>query len=146
MRLLTKFTNIVRIMMIGCDTGFFIQLIRKQPQAIKIWKELRDQQEQALVCCLSLFELKRIFLKGILSAEEQVVFLDAIGVLCKTIWLDNHNSLLNAAQLSHGTSIPAMDAIILESLIENGATTIYTTDVHLLLYEKKGIKIVNLLK
>jgi predicted nucleic acid-binding protein len=52
--------------------------------------------------------------------------------------------LSDGARLSHGLGIPAVDALILASLLEAGALTIYTTDEHIACYRGKGVEVVNL--
>jgi hypothetical protein len=48
------------------------------------------------------------------------------------------------ANLSHGLRIPAVDALILAGFLTLNANTIYTTDSHLELFHKKGIKVLKL--
>ena len=47
-----------------------------------------------------------------------------------------------AARISHGTGIPALDALIIAGLVEAGCRTIYTKDEHFLRYARKGVDII----
>ena len=57
---------------------------------------------------------------------------------------DREESLLSAANLSQGTGLHAMDALILSGFLSVNATTIYTTDGDLEAYKKKGVKVVRI--
>ncbi len=46
-----------------------------------------------------------------------------------------------ASHISQVTGIPALDALILASLLETGCKKILTKDPHFLKYKKKGIEI-----
>ncbi len=47
--------------MIGLDTGFFVELLRKNSTATTLWKKIVKGDEEAVVSCLSLFELQNFF-------------------------------------------------------------------------------------
>lgn len=64
-----------------------------------------------------------------------------LHAVCKVIWLDDRELLLSGAKLSSGLGIPAMDALILASLLMSGARTIVSIDSHLAGYKKKGVVI-----
>ena len=55
-----------------------------------------------------------------------------------------YETALKASHIAHGTGMPGMDALILTSLLDAECNEIYTTDYHFELYQKKGIKIINL--
>jgi predicted nucleic acid-binding protein len=65
--------------------------------------------------------------------------------VCRVVWINDCEVLDAAARLSHGNDIPAVDAIILASLLQAGAHSIFNTDIHLQSFKKKGINIINLL-
>ena len=56
----------------------------------------------------------------------------------------NRETALKASHIGHGTGMPGLDSLILSSLLVPDCTEIYTTDSHFELYQKKGLKIVNL--
>jgi len=129
--------------MTGLDTGFFVELLKGNPSAVELWKNMIENND-SLVSCLTLYELKRLALKGFieLSASDSVT--EAIMAICKVIWINDPGTLFTAAGIAHGTGIPAMDSLILAGLTDNGARVIYTTDSHLENFKKKGLKILNL--
>jgi len=53
--------------MIGLDTGLFVELLRGGPQAVALWEQLIEGEKEALVSCLTLFEIERLALKGTIS-------------------------------------------------------------------------------
>ena len=129
--------------MIGLDTGFFIELMNGNEIAVNLWKSGIDDEVEFVVSALSLFEVKRLGFKGKLSEADAV--LDAINGVTLVVWLD-HDMLSQAAGLSHGLGIPAMDSLILACLIFNGCTEIYTTDSHFEAYQSNKISVKNLRK
>lgn len=131
--------------MAGLDTGFFVELLKGNDQAVEKWKNIIDGETDAAVCSLTVYELKRLSLKGGLSVAAGQLTIEAILAACQVVWINDCEVLYAAARLSHGNDIPAVDAIILASLLQAGAHTIYSTDRHLLSFKKKGINIINLL-
>jgi predicted nucleic acid-binding protein len=130
-------------LMIGLDTGFFIELMDGNEEAISLWKSGLDDEVEFAVSALSLFEIERLGLKGKLKESDAV--LDAINGVTSVVWLDSE-IFSRAAGLSHGLGIPAMDSLILTSLITNGCTEIYTTDSHLQAYQSNKVIVRNLRK
>lgn len=49
--------------MIGLDTGFFVEFLRGNSRAVSVWQALTENEEEAVVSCLSLFESERLGLK-----------------------------------------------------------------------------------
>lgn len=130
--------------MTGLDTGFFVELLGGDPTAVAFWEALIEGSEEGTVSCLTLFEIERLGMKGAIEGSE--VLLEAISVVCRVVWIQDEELLSSAAGLSHGLGIPAVDALILACFIHEKARTIYTTDSHLPVYRKKGMKIINLSK
>ena len=129
--------------MIGLDTGFFIRLLENKKEAVRIWQGIVGGEESS-VSCLTIFELKRLSLKKAIDEETTDLLIDAILSICKVTWIDGKEILLVGANLSHGLGIPAVDALILAGFLVLNVNTIYTTDSHLELFHKKGIKILKL--
>jgi len=127
--------------MIGLDTGFFIELMNGNQQAVNLWKSCLDDEVDLAVSALSLFEIERLGFKGKLKEADTV--LDAIHGVTSVVWLDQE-ILSQAARLSHGLGIPAVDSLILASLVCSGCYEVYTTDSHLQMYENNKVSITNL--
>lgn len=129
--------------MIGLDTGYFLKLLKGDPEAKRIWTSVMDGEEAA-VSCLTLFELARFARKGSIDRDAEKTLREGILGLCRVCWLDREEALLSAASLSHGIGLHAMDALILSGLLSEKVTTIYTTDSDLEAYKKKGVRIVRI--
>ena len=50
--------------MIGLDTGFFVELLRGNREAVAVWKSLIAGEAEGVVSCLTLFELERLGLNN----------------------------------------------------------------------------------
>jgi len=127
----------------GLDTGFFVELLKGNPVAVELWKNIMENDE-SLVSCLTLYELKRLALKGAIEHTAAESVTEAVMAICKVIWINDPGTLTTAAGMAHGTGIPAIDSLILAGFVDNGARVIYTTDSHLENLKKKGLKILNL--
>lgn len=128
--------------MIGLDTGYFVEFLRANQDAVAVWKTLIANEEEAVVSCLTLFELERLGLKK--GIEGAAILLEAIPAVCTVLWIREADTLSKAAGLSHGLGIPAVDSLILAGFLTTMVQTIYTTDRHLESYKKKGVNIINL--
>jgi predicted nucleic acid-binding protein len=126
--------------MIGLDTGFLIRLLESHPEAVRIWQSLMDGEDSA-TSCLTLFELRRLAMAGKVQSEAADAVIEALLGISRIAWLDQADLMERAASLSHGLRLPAMDALILTGLLAAGATDIYTTDRHLTIFKKKGVRI-----
>ena len=129
--------------MTGLDTDFFIKFLENNQEAVRVWKGIMEGEEAA-VSCLTLYELKRLSLKGKINEKALVIILTAVSSLCRIVWLNEQDILLMGANLSHGLGIPSIDALILAGLLKSGAKIIYTTDSHIQAYQKKDVTVVRL--
>jgi len=129
--------------MVGLDTGFFIRFLENNKDAVQTWREIIEGEESC-VCCLSILELSRLSLRGIIDPETTDLLIEAILSICKVTWIDGKEILLMGANLSHGLGIPTVDALILAGFLVLNVNTIYTTDSHLERFKKKGVKVFRL--
>ncbi|MFA5285089.1 MAG: PIN domain-containing protein [Smithellaceae bacterium] len=127
--------------MTGLDTGFFVELIKGNQQTLRVWNAVLGR-EDSVVSCISLYELKKLALKGSIDRHSADVLLEAIKNICIISWLDNDDILIAAANMSHGHGLHMSDSFILAGLLRYNATTIYTVDHHLCLYKKKGLDVI----
>jgi len=65
--------------MIGIDTGFFIELIKGNKQTSEVWNEILEG-EDSVVSCISLYELKKLALKGSIDSHSVDTLLEAIRI------------------------------------------------------------------
>ena len=115
----------------GFDTGFFRRLHDGDPRAVSAWADLRDGDATSVVSCISLFELERLGLRGSIPKEVSERLLEAIPVTCRIAWLTDpagRELLSRAVRRAHGVGLAMADAIILTSLLDAGATVLFTTD------------------
>jgi len=128
--------------MIGLDTGFFVELLRGNREAVSVWKSLVAGEAEGVVSCLTLFELERLGLKKAINGAATL--LEAIPAVCKVCWLQEPETLTRAAALSHGLGISAVDSLVLAGFLASMVQTVYTTSRRLEAYKKKGVNLVNL--
>ena len=129
--------------MTGLDTGFFIELLNGNGDAISLWNAGMNEETELIVSCLTLFEIERLGCKGKLQQID--VILEAINAVTFVVWLDR-DMLSLAARLSHGLGIPSVDSLILASLLSKDVSEIYTTDAHFEAYQSHKIVVRNLRK
>ena len=125
-------------MLIGVDTGFFFALEELHSIAVDIRKN-----KKIITCSIVLYEIQKKLLKGEFSNWTSIIndIEKAVGIVSITPHVAK-----KASHISHGTGIPGLDSLILSALLESKCTEIYTRYPHFELYEKKGIKIINLNK
>jgi predicted nucleic acid-binding protein len=123
-------------MLTGLDTGFFFALQEQNSVASQVW-----QERETITSVIVLYELQRKLLKGEFKGWSTIIsdISEAVDVVPV-----GKEAALRASHIGHGTGMPGLDALILSSLLVPDCTEIYTTDSHFELYQKKGLKIVNL--
>ena len=119
--------------MIGVDTGFFFALSEGHTLATKLFRD-----SEIAMSVLSRFELLRLALRKGIPWEEIGGPLALSAVLIEV----TEESADEAARISYGTGMPAIDALILAGLLAAGCRTIYTRDEHFTKYVKKGVEII----
>jgi predicted nucleic acid-binding protein len=129
---------------VGFDTGYFVRLLEENETAVKVWKDLIEGNINAVVSPLTFFELKRLGLKGEINNMLLEPLFEAIEGICHIVWLKDIGIFTSSASISHGTGIPTVDSIILESFLIMNVKKIYTTDSHFKAYKKKSISIIEL--
>jgi predicted nucleic acid-binding protein len=127
--------------MIGLDTGFFIALLQGHGEATTVWSSGLNEDRELVTSCLTLFELQRLGLKGAITESTEVC--EAIQAATAVVW-PGSSILSAAARLSHGNGIPAIDSLILASLLSRDVDTVYTTDSDLERYRAQHVRVINL--
>jgi predicted nucleic acid-binding protein len=115
-------------MIAGLDTGFFIALDARQEDARSVWRQIVADEHAGVISCLSLYELQKQGLKGVLHREVAEGFVEELPHVCETVWLSESTLLNRSARLSHGTGLAMANAIILASVLDADADVLYTTD------------------
>ena len=122
--------------MIGLDTGFFIKLLAGNETAKNYWIDIVNGQRKAVVSTLTLFELKRLTLKGMIDKEAFKSLDKAIPLNCKLIEVDK-KLCIEATNISYGLKLAAMDALIFTTFRLAGCTEVLTTDSKWTSYKEK---------
>ena len=123
---------------LGFDTGFFVRLLGGDARAASAWADVRAGRASGAVSCVTLFELDRLGLRTAVPPEAARALVEAMPVVCRVVWIgaDRGADLLRrAARLGHGSGLAMADAVILASLLDAGAETIYTTDPDIQRYD-----------
>lgn len=118
----------------GLDTGFFLRLLQGRAEALEVWDAIIRRRSEGVVSCVTLYELRRLGLRGAVSADAMDILVQELPHLCAVVWLDDAELLERAARIAHGNALSMADAIILASLIRAGADAVYTTDRDLARY------------
>ena len=124
--------------LVGFDTGFFVRLIQADGGANRVWEDVRAGRAAGVVSCLTLFEFDRLGLRGAVERGPAEALVRAIPATCRVVWLgpsDGADRLHRAVRLGHGRGLAMADAVILTSLLDAGASTVYTTDADFLRYD-----------
>ena len=129
---------------IGFDTGFFIKALQGDRTAVDVWKTVLDNKSAGIISCLTIFEINRLMLKGAIDRISSEILLNDICNSCHIVWVDEIDILESSAKISHSNNIPAIDSLIISSLIKSGVTVIYSTDTHVCSYKKKNVAIIKL--
>lgn len=123
--------------MIGLDTGFFVELVRGNKQALDVFNKISEGEEDACISSLTLYELKKLSLRDSIPLETGTTLINNIMSFCSVSWLDNLQTHELAAGFSHSLDIPGIDSLILAGLVTSNADKIYTTDKHMMTYKNK---------
>ena len=134
--------------MTACDTGFFVEYLNANPQAAEVWANARSQRQKLVMSVISVYEMKRLALKGDIDKAQTDAFLKLVPTLCHVVYLAAANSealLEQAARIAHGNGLSMADSLIFTSALQAGATLLYTTDSDMARYRGKlGPEIVTL--
>lgn len=126
--------------MTGFDTGFFVRLLQNSQEAVTLWKKVIEK-ETVVISCLSLYELKKLALKGAIDSNSVNRLLDNLPYVCEIIWLDNDDIIQTGSQISHSFGLPSIDSLIIAVFEKHKVKQIYTTDKHFKRYKNAGIKV-----
>lgn len=114
-------------MTVGLDTGFFVRLLEEDPTAAEVWELIRRGEAEAVVSCLTLYEIDRLGLRGTIETGSAETLVRSLPHVCRVLWLDTAR-LRRAARVGHGNGLAMADSLILVSLMDGDADPIYTTD------------------
>lgn len=119
----------------GLDTGFFFRLFQGDDRPQTIWSAITRGPAVGIVSSVSVYELQRNALKGLLVREDVEAFLDDLPLLCTMHDALSMETAQRAARLGWGNGLSMADALILQSFLAADATHIVTTDHDFEVYE-----------
>ena len=123
----------------ACDTGFFVEYLNANGAAAEVWEAARARKQKLIVSVVSLYELRRLALKGVIEPQRTKTLLTLLPSLCQVVYLGEESSelLKHAARLAHGNALSMADSLILASALSLGASKLYTTDSDMAKYQGK---------
>lgn len=125
---------------VGLDTFFFVELARGNEEAIRLWQEIVEGENVGIVCLISVFELKRLSLRGVIPREFCDVLFEAFRERVCEVKELSWKLLEEAAYISHGIGMSAVDSLIYTACRD--CNEIYTADSDFLKSGKKKPKII----
>ena len=126
---------------IGLDTGFFVRLLAGSQEAMEVYNRIVESEAIGVVSVIVVFELRRLALRGLIDRQAYEVLERSWPVLFQVEPVDRELAL-EAASISHGTGIPAADALIYTTCKRSGCDSFYTVDPHFKAVSRKRPKIV----
>ena len=125
----------------GFDTGFFVLLAGQDAEATRLWDEAVAGEREVLVSALSLFELQRLGLRGIVPESFARAALENVPRVCEVVWIDDLEPIRAGAQLSQALSLSLTDSLVLATLVAHDCREIFTTDKDLASYLRQGLEL-----
>ncbi|PSQ93794.1 MAG: hypothetical protein BRD30_01165 [Bacteroidetes bacterium QH_2_63_10] len=120
----------------GLDTGFFFRLFEGTERARSVWTTIVEgRADDGVVSAVSVYELQRNALNGVLVRNDMEAFLDELPVLATIHDTLSREKAQRAAYLGGGTEMPVADALILQAVLDEEVTHIFTTDHDCTAYE-----------
>lgn len=118
-------------MKLGLDTGFFVRLLAADDDARFVWNRIVDEDDHGAIGCLTLYELTRLGLRGMIARKAARTLVGELVHLCRIVWIDDSSLIDRAARLAHGNDLSMADALIVSSFMAAEVERIYTTDAKL---------------
>jgi len=126
---------------VGLDTGFFVKLLALKPEAVEIHNQISEGKIVGVVSVIVTFELRRLAMRGVVNRQGYQILEKSWDILFQVEPISKEIAL-EAAALSHGTGLPAADAMIYTTYRKVGCSRIYTSDKDFLKVPRKSPKII----
>ena len=126
-------------MVIGVDTGFFIELTKDNSEAINIWNKVLNGDESLIVSVISLNELSVYFYRtGNIEKKDRLINLIKLIPNVELIPVTSEIAE-ESAKYRHSLGIPTVDSMILTTFILQGCKESVATDEHFKKAEEQNL-------
>jgi len=117
-------------MVIGVDTGFFIELAKGNSITKEIWNKVSNGDDELIVSVISLNEIIVHFYRmGNIEEKDKLVNLMKLMPNIELVPV-SIKIAEESAKYRHSLGIPTIDSLILTTLILHGCKEIISTDPH----------------
>ena len=117
-------------MVIGVDTGFFIELTKDNSEAINVWDKVLNRDESLIVSVISLNELSVYFYRtGNIEKKDRLINLIKLIPNIELVPVTSEIAE-ESAKYRHSLGIPTVDSMILTTFILQYCKIIVATDKH----------------
>ncbi len=132
-------------MLLGADTGFFIQLKNEHPIALAIWNQVVDETLKLMVSTVSINELLVHYYRRGKSSEAREL-LAQMKILGNIHFVPVTEEIAEkSAGYRHALNLHTVDSLILATFVLQGCEKIVTTDGDFKIVEEQRICSVMLL-
>src|SRR3989344_382249 len=132
-------------MIIGVDTGFFIELAKGNSAAKEIWDKVSNGDEELIVSVISLNELIVYFYRRG-NIEEKDKWINLMKLMPNIELVPVSIKIAEeSAKYRHSLGIPTVDSLILTTLILHDCEEIISTDPHFKKAEEQKLAKVKLI-
>jgi len=132
-------------MVVGVDTGFFIELAKNNPTAKKLWDKVSNGDEELIASVISLNEIIVHFYRiGNIEEKDKLVNLMKLMPNVELVPV-SVKIAEESAKYRHSLGIPTIDSLILTTLMIHGCKEIISTDPHFKKAEEQKLVKVKLL-
>jgi len=126
-------------MVIGADTGFFIEYANENATAKEIWDKVSNGEEKLIVSVVSLNEISVYFFrKGAIKEKDELINLVKLMPNVELVPV-TAKIAEESAKYKHSLGIPTVDCLILTTFILKGCKEIITTDSQLKKAEEQNL-------
>jgi len=126
-------------MVIGVDTGFFIELKNDNQRAVDIWNKVINGEEELIVSVLTINEIiVHFFRKGLSKEGKKLLTLMKLFPNITLMPVSERISEISAGY-RFGLGIPTVDSLILTTFITEQCDKVISTDPHFLKAKEQNL-------
>lgn len=126
-------------MVIGVDTGFFIELKNENPEVVAVWNKVINGGEELIVSVLSINEILVHFFRNNMSDEgKELITLMKLFPNITLMPVSERVSEISAGY-RFGLGIPTVDSLILTTFIVEQCDKVISTDPHFIKAKEQNL-------